>query len=157
MRTIKYRGKDEHGCWHVGWLVETNDGTIYIAENDEGWTDDGFHNDDFSGWYKVLEKTIGQFTGLTDKNGEEIYEGDLVKYTRYKVHSEYLKKDVIENVYVVHWNEEKHAFYCTTKFESGGGASGYLNFHDERAEKEEIEVIGNIHDNPELLEGGNDE
>ena len=55
-REIKFRGRDERGYWHIGWLVETNDGRIYIAENDEGWTDDGFHNDDFSGWYNVLEK-----------------------------------------------------------------------------------------------------
>ena len=55
-REIKFRGRDERGYWHIGWLVETNDGRIYIAENDEGWTDDGFHNDDFSGWYNVLKK-----------------------------------------------------------------------------------------------------
>lgn len=57
------------------------------------------------------------------------------------------------NIYRVYWNEKKHAFYCTTKFESGDGASGYLVFHDERAEREEIEVIGNIHDNKESMKG----
>lgn len=143
MRTIKYRGKKlENGEWLYGDLVQDDEGGYYVFPNDC----DGLYLNN-----KVNTDTIGQFTGLFDKNGKEIYEGDLVKYTRYKVHSEYFKKDFIENVYTVYWNEEKHAFYCTTKFESGGGASGYLDFHDERAEKEEIEVIGNIHDNPGII------
>lgn len=162
MRTIKYRGKNSLDEWVYGSLiseeVENDNGKFMVtfiapsipctSNGMDMWT---------AKMQRVKPETIGQFTGLFDKNNREIYEGDIVKYTRYKVHSEYFKKDFIENDYVVYWNEEKHAFYCTTKFESGGGASGYLNFHDERAEKEEIEVIGNIHDNPELLEGGKNE
>lgn len=150
MRTIKFRGKTNDGEWVYGYYIPS------IYEDVDIITVLEFFNLKHKN-YAVLKETVGQFTGLFDKNNREIYEGDIVKYTRYKVRSEYFKKDFIENVYVVYWNEEKHAFYCTTKFESGGGASGYLDFHDERAEKEEIEVIGNIHDNPELLEGGNNE
>ena len=143
MRTIKFRGKRiKNGEWLYGDLMQDNEGGYHVFPNDC----DGLYKEN-----KVDTDTIGQFTGLFDKSGNEIYEGDVIKYTRYKVRSEYFKKDFIENVYVVYWNEEKHAFYCATKFENGGGASGYLNFHDERAEKEEIEVIGNIHDNPELI------
>lgn len=72
-----------------------------------------------------------------------------MKYTRYNFRSEYLKADVIEDIYVVYWNDDMHAFWCRTKFESGSGASGSLVFNDDRAEREEIEVIGNIYDNPE--------
>lgn len=105
-------------------------------------------------WCYVVPETVGQFTGLKDKNGKEIYEGDTIKYTRYNFKSEYLKEEKIEEIYVVFWNEPKHAFYCHTNFESGGGASGYLSFEDKRAEKNEIEVIGNIHDNPEFMKEG---
>lgn len=133
MREIKFRGKDERGCWHVGWLAETNDGTIYIAENDEGWTDDGFHNDDFSGWHKVLEKTIGQFTGLLDKNGKEIFEGDIVRDSEGR------------NSYVK-WLIQRCGFVLVyERFDEGiTGSYGKI---------EHLEVVGNIHDNKESMKG----
>lgn len=140
MRTIKFRGQDEHGYWHVGWLAETNDGTIYIAENDEGWTDDGFHNDDFSGWYKVLEKTIGQFTGLLDKNSEEIYEGDIITCIN--------KSDSVyeigrQMIGFVAYEENGCYWFCKNNFQH----------YNDWAFADDIEVIGNIHNNPELLKG----
>lgn len=138
MRTIKYRGMDEHGCWHVGWLAGTNDGFIYIIENDEGWTDDGFHNDDFSGCYKVLDKTIGQFTGLLDKNGKEIYEGDIVK-----------TKGGWGGV--VLWNSRSYFYIKDNNYyeyeEPDLSPIGSLLC----CERKQLEIVGNIHDNPELL------
>jgi uncharacterized phage protein (TIGR01671 family) len=145
MKTIKFRGRDERGYWHIGWLVETNDGGIYIAENDEGWTDDGFHNDDFSGWYNVLEKTIGQFTGLLDKNGKEIYEGDIVKFTKWdgKLVKGLVKWDDSNPCMCIEFKTE----YKQTDWEYDFIKCGTMK----------IEVIGNIHDNPELLKGGKNE
>ena len=138
MRARKYRGRDERGCWHYGWLAETNDGTFYIIENDEGWTDDGFHNDDFSGWYKVLEKTIGQFIGLCDWKGKEIYEDDVIEGDHNIRH-------------VIRYKETDASFFAyllpETKFSPKGGFD--KSWIDEFGK----EVIGNIHDNPELLRG----
>jgi len=149
MRTIKFRGKDIRG-WHYGDLRHTEVMNVsyvgIINENDK--------KESGSTIYIVQEETVGQFTGLYDKNGKEIYEGDILKYTRYNFRSEYLKEDKIEEIYVVFWNESKYGFYCRTKFKNGGGASGFFGFEDERAEKNEIEVVGNIYDNPELLKGG---
>lgn len=154
MRTIKFRGRDEHGCWHIGWLAGTNDGTIYIAENDEGWTDDGFHNDDFSGWYKVLEKTIGQFTGLFDKNGKEIYEGDIL---RKPAKEQWEIKNFVG--YEVFWHDndcaDNHIGWQMNRHHYNGCLCGTTDFV--RCLPKyccQMEVIGNIHDNPELLEGG---
>lgn len=158
MRTIKFRGKRcDNSEWVCGYYVGCT----------ETWKGGHFHkswiitsarsNGGFfalQGRYPVQDQTIGQFTGMHDKNGKEIYEGDIIKYTRYNFKSEYLKEEKIEEIYVVFWNESKHAFYCHTEFENGGGSSGFLVFEDERAEKNEIEIVGNIHDNPELLRGG---
>lgn len=147
MRTIKYRGMDEHGCWHVGWLVGTNDGFIYIIENDNGWIDDGFHDDDFSGCYEVLEKTIGQFTGLFDKNGKEIYEGDILRmFANINKISDPMLSNAEPKYRLTTVVYDDAAFKVT----SDGKPDAVINYYCGAMVKD-MEVIGNIHDNPELL------
>ena len=84
-------------------------------------------------------KTIGQYTGLTDKNGEMIFEGDILIYSVIIMHT------------VVHEQNVKITFkkgsFC---MEEMNGVSHPL-FHN--TENTRLEIIGNIHDNPELLKG----
>jgi len=79
--------------------------------------------------YKVDKDTVGQYTGLHDKNGKEIYEGDIVKY---------------ENMTgkIMFFNG---SFIMSNFEETEEWELGVIN--------EELEIMGNIYDNPELLEG----
>lgn len=77
--------------------------------------------------HDIHKKTLGQFTGLTDKNGKEIYEGDIIGGNP----NGYIKWDNEDSSYEV----EYHAFHKDWLY-----SVYYL-----------IEIIGNIHDNPELL------
>ncbi len=78
---------------------------------------------------RATKATLEQFTGLLDKNGKEIYEGDILK--------------IGKSFWQVEWNDEKARWDCvdTTTYKPIGGMdfTGY------------IEVIGNIHENPDLL------
>ena len=78
----------------------------------------------------VIPETVGQYTGLTDKNGVRIFEGDIV---------DYISSDVIGNPKTGTIIVEDMTDYDTMI---------YLNHSDE------LQIIGNIHDNPELLKGG---
>jgi uncharacterized phage protein (TIGR01671 family) len=117
-REIKFRGKSLHtGEWHYGDFVQHSDNTVFIRERG---TASSLSN----------PETVGQFTGLHDNNGNEIYEGDIVRYDM---------------------GGECEVSYCI-----GGGFAGFdlsPAFHNEHQLKD-VEVIGNIHDNPELIEGG---
>lgn len=115
MREIKFRGKRlDNGEWVHGDLHIRTPFPHIHSEIDYSRV-------------KIDPHTVGQFTGLHDKNGKEIYEGDIVRYDM---------------------GGECEVSYCI-----GGGFAGFdlsPAFHDEH-QLTDVEVIGNIHDNPELL------
>lgn len=126
MRKIKFRGKSNlDNKWHYGYyFVGKNEGTETIVD------------DDFNFHLGINENTLGQFTGLFDKNGVEIYEGDILG---------------------------RHGFWeWYVSYEDGGfrkvptNSVQKINWEHSLLEQDTLEhweVIGNIHDNPELLKG----
>lgn len=127
MREILFRGKrTDNGKWVEGWYemypfgrcpVKTS-----IIPSEEA--KDGHYEH-----VQVDPPTVGQYTGLTDKNGKKIFECDVVERVGKKC--------------IVKWSEEDAKFIII-------GAMTRLDFS--LCFAEHLEVIGNIHDNPELLE-----
>lgn len=149
MREILFRGKRlDNGEWAEGYLVKTNSNTFIMYPNQ--FNDDLFLSPGniFDG---VDPDTVGQYTGLTDKNGKRIFEGDVfrygfdevaaigvVKFGEYSFGSHF---DMNNVGFYMEWNPR--AMYYRNDL-------GYWLKHM----KAEIEFIGNIHDNPDLLKGG---
>lgn len=124
-REILFRGKrKDNGEWAEGllWKKKYNHNKLFISCFPD--------KDDNEEVFVICPETVGQYTGLTDKNGKRIFEGDIfnIEYPETTV-----KNAVIEYVGA--------SFYGSTDFD-------YWELDDYR----EIEVIGNIHDNPELKE-----
>lgn len=99
----------------------------------------------------VIPATIGQYTGLKDKNGTKIFEGDIIEYTRYNLKTGYDRNEMdIKEVGRIFWNDSKHAFYYRAKLDCGA-VSGLLIFDDDRCDGFDIKIIGNEYDDPELI------
>lgn len=132
MREILFRGKrKDNGEWIYGVPItdeSTND--AYIITSTAGASLKSGINNMCATGFRIIRNTIGQYTGLTDKNDTRIFEGDVIKHEG-------------EN-FIVYWNEECAGFY---PFYDQDNPIGYGVIG------EESEVIGNVHDNPELLEG----
>lgn len=130
MREILFRGKSIHGEWVKGFYVCVPD-THYIMTGKFDSLTNGIINSEA---YKVDPATVGQFTGLTDKNGVKIFEGDIVLH---KGECGLVGYSYDYGMFEVDFD------YC------------FASFIDISASN--CEVIGNIHDNPELLEVSGDE
>ena len=144
MRTIKFRGKNKNiNEWVYGDLVVVEDGMhnvvrAKIITHCFAKSFIGCDFDHYSISTLVKPETVGQFTGLVDKNGKEIYEGDIVK-TKGNWGG------------VVTWNSRGY-YYIKDKYyydneEPDLSPLGSLHCY----ERKQLEIIGNIHDNPELL------
>ena len=90
---------------------------------------------------EIIPETVGQYTGLTDKSGTKIFEGDIVKIPLFVNCKE-------PKVAVVVWNK----LYANFGLEAKNVKTDFYYYFGG-----EIEIIGNIHDNPELLKGGEEE
>ena len=135
MREILFRGKRaDNGEWEYGdlWCNPYGKRVVCIVSpiNDQGTT----------GGNEVDPETVCQYTGLTDKNGRKIFEGDILGGFLDEEYPEH------ETVVVVEWHEN---MWVTRQGE-------YLPDLLELDDSDCFEVIGNIYDNPELLKGGNE-
>lgn len=134
MREILFRGKRVgEGTWKYGSYVEQYGTQIYLRN---GADEDGFD------CYHVEPETVGQYTGLTDQNGTKIFEGDICEITTFTYEDE-----DIQLVGKVCFKYSSFVFQGLKHPDDEVLFSSVCDFDAD------VEVIGNIHDNPELIGG----
>ena len=134
MRQIKFRGKRlDNGVWIYGDLIHIDKSDIGIVTDYDHWSG-----------CRINPDTVGQFTGLTDCNGKEIYEGDIIS-------------SPLNNVVIVKFGYKEHRVrhhgvedsFAAYGWIAENIQNGITDFLDN--EILQGKVIGNIYDNPELL------
>ncbi len=133
MREIRYRGKSiAEKKWVFGSLwLDTRDGVTLIWSEEQKY------------WVRVDPCTVGQYTGLKDRNGKEIYEGDIINWLTHRMdRTGYIEEGCVE------FRTEEQANIVINKFSTKDGRDSICNIiHC----LNDLKVVGNIHDNPKLL------
>ena len=158
MREIIFRGKRvDNGEWVEGQTIvvihQDDNDLIFMPQHGEDVKADIMDGNDraltsiYGNYYQILPETVEQFTGLTDKNGIKIFEGDILSIAQ--------KGNGIGDYFypplkypsnaIVKWDK------CSWMWEIIAEQRYYLTFPDAWCHFE-CKIIGNIHDNPELLE-----
>jgi len=143
IRKIKFRGKRvDNGKWVRGYGIKISiSGTVIIYDKNE------------LEWFEVIPETVGEYTGCRDKNCKEIYEGDIVKFPSFYDDTlsenfsaknpqicEVIRKNGCYGVIPNADYQFFHEFYSFSKMEEDIGI-----------EQDDIEIIGNIYENPEKV------
>ena len=122
MRQIIFRGKRvDNNEWAEGYLFKIWNRTFLL------WGMTG----DVPNMVEVKPETVGQYTGLTDKNGKKIFEGDIVNVT----------------TGIYGYKSTYHSVTQTVRYEADSGIAVFLPF--DNSDMVEVEIIGNIYDNKE--------
>ena len=139
MREILFRAKRYSGEWVYGYYVHQFGAHEIRSRDDDEYQHESYH---------IKSETVGQYTGLNDKNGNKIFEGDIL--------SIFQKSDSVGRYFdppikypanvIVKWD------LCAWMWEVILQEKFYLSFPDAWCHYE-CEIIGNIYDNPELIGG----
>lgn len=167
MREILFRGKTyKEGLWIEGSLIVDEKGSYYIGQYIESRGDCSYYCTNRRngktinrfigiGFAMVDKDTVCEYTQLKDKNGKRIFEGDILKGEQYP----FCDNDGDYNYFAeVIWFDNSPAFGIYTfknpKSNVRGTSTGNTAYIEDFT-SEDWEVIGNIHDNPELMEAIN--
>lgn len=142
-REIKFRVWDKKTNCYDDFNCIKIDGNGVVFDKDYDWQEEI--------WYDKADEehnfVIEQYTGLKDKNGKEIYEGDIVRYLSYR--KEYIGQIMFDFV------DDSEGYYVEKHYGWGIRRDNYNlslgDYADDNMKCELVEVIGNIHENPELL------
>lgn len=146
MRQIKFRGKRlDKGEWVYGYLLALSTGESHILTPN-------YEKKEFKN-YNVVPETVGQFTGLTDKNDKEIYEGDIFGIPQELPNRHIRVVEFIDDGFFLIDNCDgrkyggrlKKEISTDTNYAGIAKSLAGIGF--------DYELIGNIHDNHELLKG----
>lgn len=136
MREILFRGKDSiTKSWVYGALVQQQDDPLKEKAFIISYSNYQFGDFSEAVMHEVDPETVGQYTGFVDKNSKKIFEGDILSIYNSKAF-----------LFAVEWNNQ-YVLKCTTN----GVSDNILNVIES---PEDVEVVGNIYDNPELIKDG---
>ena len=135
MRTIKFRGKTDSGKWCFGYFLHDGQRGRFVI------------TDGLLEINRVNPDTVCQFTGFLDKNGKEIYEGDVLRSDEFP----YCRGDKERDIYyaVVYYREKAACFGILMVKNTSSSVSGILDGDLDGIDREnmqDFEVIGNVHD-----------
>lgn len=130
-RIIKFKGKSDNGQWYYGYLTTDSYNHLFI----ESVSGTSVYTS------KVKKETVGQFTGLSDKNGKEIYGGDILKSFHFKNvngKDEFLYHKII-------WSEKLTGWQCVSSGQTGQEHNGNPQLWV-YVKNTQFEVCGNLYD-----------
>lgn len=140
IRDIEFRGLFKKNEWAYGGVFSPGNPNMSVI-----------YSYDDCNKYPVYAETIGQYIGKKDKNNKKIFEDDILKVDRYP----FLSDGIYNYLAQVYYDNEAACFYLyafKSKESKARGVAEGNNYNIAEMDSNILEVIGNIHDNPELLE-----